>query len=259
MLTLGLIDGDIVAYRAACALQETIGWGDGVTSATADPDRAATAAISLVKAWALLAKVRYVRLAFTGKGNFRKTVLPTYKANRAGNVKPIAYRHVVEALSDQFRSDIINGLEADDILGILATTPRYAQSSVIMSVDKDMATIPAWHMNPLKDSEPMQITEEDAGRRWMTQTLVGDAIDGYSGCPGIGRVKAAHILNCPPGAYWGAVTTAFRNAGKTEQDAITMARVARILRREDYDRETKEVVLWHPRVPERLKLEGVRA
>ena len=38
----------------------------------------------------------------------------------------------------------------------------------------------------------------------------------------------------------------FKKAGLTEDDALVQARVARILRAEDFNFETQEVILWNP-------------
>ena len=48
------------------------------------------------------------------------------------------------------------------------------------------------------------------------------------------------------GASWQSVVELFESKGFTEEDALLQARVARILRYEDYDFEKKEVILWTP-------------
>jgi DNA polymerase-1 len=46
---------------------------------------------------------------------------------------------------------------------------------------------------------------------------------------------------------WPIVLEAFLKAGLTEQDALTQARLARILRFSDWDNETKQPILWSPK------------
>jgi DNA polymerase-1 len=72
----------------------------------------------------------------------------------------------------------------------------------------------------------------------------------------VGKVKAEKLLtvtNIPdmPLAElremrWAAVVAAYEKAGLTEQDALTQARLARILRYSDWDNEKKEPILWTP-------------
>ena len=82
----------------------------------------------------------------------------------------------------------------------------------------------------------------------MYQTLVGDTVDGYSGCKGIGDKTARKILG-EVGEHslsemWQAVINTYKSKGYTEDDAFLNARMARILRAEDYDFKNKEVKLW---------------
>ena len=45
---------------------------------------------------------------------------------------------------------------------------------------------------------------------------------------------------------WPVVTGAFEKAGLGEAEALTQARLARILRAEDWDFDNREVKLWTP-------------
>jgi DNA polymerase-1 len=137
----------------------------------------------------------------------------------------------------------------------LMLTGTMAGKSVAVSLDKDLATVPGLHCNPAKGSV-RAVTEAAADRLWMTQTLTGDAVDGYGGAPGIGPAKAAKALlgRGSLDALWRAVVETYRKVGLTEDDALTTARLARILRTGDYDKETEEVLLWHPTTPTRLSL-----
>ena len=88
------------------------------------------------------------------------------------------------------------------------------------------------------------ITEKEADYWHFFQTLTGDTIDGYSGCPGIGAVNAKRILDEDPS--WESVVKTFNKKGFTEEDALVQARCARILRASDYNFDTEEVILWTP-------------
>jgi DNA polymerase-1 len=136
-------------------------------------------------------------------------------------------------------------------MGVLATHPKTVRESqpIIVSQDKDMQTIPTqvW-----RQGELMTISEEQADYYHMFQTLVGDTSDGYKGCPGVGKVKAEKLLTdvlLQPGLpqpYWPTVVACYEKAKLTEQDALTQARLARILRFSDWDNEKKEPILWTP-------------
>jgi DNA polymerase-1 len=79
---------------------------------------------------------------------------------------------------------------------------------------------------------------------------MGDPADGYKGIPGVGLKRAAKILDQAedgePQEFWSLIVEAYEARGLTEDDAILNARMARILRWEDYDYDNKEVKLWTP-------------
>ena len=130
-------------------------------------------------------------------------------------------------------------LEADDAMGIYATAHP---GNVIVSPDKDMKQIPGKLYN-LEDN--WVITEEEGAKWHMIQTLAGDQTDGYSGVPGIG-VKRAETLFNKQGYSWATVVKAFEDKGLTETDALTNARLAKILTIDDYDTKKQEPRLWSP-------------
>ena len=73
---------------------------------------------------------------------------------------------------------------------------------------------------------------------------MGDATDGYSGCPKIGKVTASRLLNKE--CSWATVVAAYEKAGLSEDVALENARMARILLYEDWDAKEKRVKLWTP-------------
>lgn len=150
------------------------------------------------------------------------------------------------------------GLEGDDILGILATRKQGAKERIIVSIDKDLKTIPGNLYNYGKPEMGVTVISEDqANYNHLYQTLTGDTTDGYPGCPGIGPKTAAKILDpflttvegetwFDDSLAWAAVEKAYRKAGLSEDVALMNARVARILRADEYDYKKKEVILWQP-------------
>lgn len=252
-MTYALIDGDICCYRAAIVQEERFQWSSEcvTTTVTGSAQKAAEMALELVKAWTRLAGCKRSIVAFTGSNNFRKRLLPSYKSNRKSG-KPLVYEETVMAVADRYRTERVAGLEGDDILGILGTNPKY-QGSVIVSLDKDMKTLPGRFYNPGKGEGILEMPEREADRYWMMQTLMGDTSDGYKGLPGCGVVKAERILGAPVAplqALWRRVVEAYTARKLTQADALTQARVARILRFEDWNKDTKQIRLWHPATPE---------
>ena len=190
-------------------------------------------------------------LAMTDSRNWRHSIYPEYKANRKGKISPaclFALREFIVS-SDTFRAFQRPLLEADDILGILATSGsrilKEPGERIIVSVDKDMRSIPCVY-HCMSDGITMEIPEEDADRWHMYQTLTGDSADGYPGCRGVGPVKASQILEGGHSYedWWPEVLKAFEKVGMTEEDALVQARIARICRVQDYDFNKKEVKLW---------------
>lgn len=250
-MTVALIDGDLVAYRASAAAQDDTDWGDGLGDQEyTDPRQAIDNARSLIEKWHDQSGCDKIAVCFSPPDSivFRHKIGP-YKEGRSG--KPLAYWEVVADLEERYRTIRIPLLEADDVMGIMATSPKL-RGSVIVSIDKDMKTIPAKVFNPLKDTRPRRITQEAADRFWMMQTLTGDRTDGYFGCPGIGPAKADKALSgCNTiREMWQAVVETYQDRGLTMEDALLQARFARILRREDYYKEKGTIYLWHP-IPKR--------
>ena len=253
-MTLALLDGDVIAYRASVAAQDDIDWDDGHEGPTVNLSAALENAHSLTDKWLKLARADKAVVCFSPRdgGNFR-TSLTDYKTERGA--KPVAYWDVVESLEAEWETKRIVGLEADDVMGILATSPKI-RDAVMVSIDKDLKTIPARLLNPLNDKRPRRIRPLEADRFWMFQTLTGDPIDGYKGCPGVGKVGATKLLQDAGSLadMWEAVASAYEDRGLSPTDALLQARLSRILRREDYDKEKDSIYLWHPNTQKRPKV-----
>jgi 5'-3' exonuclease len=240
-----LIDGDLILYRSSAVVEKEVRWDDENHVLWANEEEAWVAVkYELDKLFTRFDTKQHV-IALTQGPNFRLTVDPTYKSNRAKTRKPVCYAAVRNRLQAEYRTTFLAGLEADDVMGIFATRDP---SAIICSMDKDMKTIPCTLWN---GKDLVKVSEAEADYFHLFQTLTGDTTDGYSGCPGIGPVKAEKVLNCDVNgnwleSAWAAVTTAFVKAGLTEGDALRQARLARILRDSDWDAKKKEPILWTP-------------
>ena len=236
-----LIDADLYLYRACAAAEEEVDWGDDLWSLQTDLKEAKTIfQRTLQEVCEVLDTANFI-LCFSDRDNFRKEVLPSYKGGRKRVRKPTGYKAAVQWARDTYLWHSEPMLEADDVMGILATAPD--SKGVIVSDDKDMLTLPAKLYRP-QSGEHHDISVEDADRAFLTQSLTGDPTDGYTGVPRVGAVTAAKILGVRPA--WSAVVAAYVKAGLTEADAIQQARCARILRFEDWDQETSTIKLWEP-------------
>jgi DNA polymerase-1 len=182
--------------------------------------------------------------------SFRHDLTDTYKQARRNTRKPVAYAAVRDQLTEQYKTIIKPRLEADDVMGIVAT--RAPGKFIIVSGDKDMCSVPGLLY---RNGVVAEITAYLADRFHMIQTLTGDVTDGYPGCPGIGVVKAAQMLDnwatttrttLHPANMWEVVVAAFKKAKLTEADALLQARLARILRCTEWDFNNSEVKLWEP-------------
>lgn len=196
------------------------------------------------------------------KRYFRHDIYPAYKAHRTAGEKPLVLTDLMAWMreQEQFNPYVRPGLEADDILGILATHPSIvAGERVVVTSDKDLAQIPGPAFNPRKpEAGIIEVTPQEADWFFFRQALTGDATDGFPGCPKIGPVKAAKILADADeaavideggglSAYrWNAIVVAYHAKGLDEAYALTQARVARILRHTDYDYANKRPILWNP-------------
>lgn len=180
------------------------------------------------------------------KANWRKGVLSTYKAARAGKAKPLVFWQAREYLEQNYRTEQFPGLEGDDVLGLYATGQTIEGKRIVVSIDKDLQSVPGYLYNPNKPELGVRRIEKDAADRFhLLQTLTGDSVDGYGGCPGVGIKRAEAIL--AKGSTWESVVAAYERKSKSESYALVQARVARILRYGEYSRKSGEVKLWEPK------------
>lgn len=132
----------------------------------------------------------------TGKHNFRHDVAPDYKANRKAE-KPYHYAELKEHILAQPTTILVNGMEADDALGIAQTANHRvtgsSQWSVICTIDKDLDMIRGLHYNWGRDDLYYQ-AGGDAELCFYRQLIMGDATDNIKGIPKKGKVSAEAAL-----------------------------------------------------------------
>jgi len=234
-----LIDADFIVYKCCAACETEIDYGEDVifvTSNFSDAYNAVKKEVEKIKS--AFGGFASPILFFSDSKNFRKKIYPDYKGHR-NRKKPCGYKRVIRNLRIEYDVIVMPELEADDAMGIYATQHP---GNVVVSPDKDMKQI-AGKLYDLETSK--DITAEEGARWHLIQTLAGDQTDGYSGVPGIG-VKRAETLFNKEGYSWSTVVKAFEDKGLTETDALTNARLARILTIDDYDTKRQEPKLWTP-------------
>lgn len=291
------LDMDFLIFEAMTVSEHEQDWGDDIWSLECDHAKARGILGGTIKS--ILASIEadirkknkkpfeLVPLCIiSGNDNFRKEVLPTYKANRKGKRKPVGYPAFVEACMQHYGENAFrwDGVEGDDVCGILMTNPALAGCVAVVSAscDKDFNTVPGMFMW-LTKGKMMRNSEAQADRYHMYQTLIGDVTDGYSGIPGVGPVVAEEFLDNPlfffedtkvmksgprkgeEVTYWNSQTpdeveeqcgnrptlwdcmvSLAASKGMTEAELLQQAQVARILRWSDWDHENKKPILWKP-------------
>ncbi len=238
------LDADILLHRAVSFCDNEF---DG--EAMGDPKQAEAFFNVMLAKWLKdIGKTEDYFLVISVGPNFRKGLYDEYKANRKDIIPHPAFHGLKELVKERIETVWEEGIEADDLIGIRATEGSHR---IAVSADKDFATIPCKLFIPAshgKDGSWHTFTEDEANRNWLIQAMTGDVIDNYKGIPGVGPVKAAKVIpqTAPVADMWRAVQLAFHAAGQTSEQALLMARLARILRHGEYDFATKEVKLWEP-------------
>ena len=180
-----LVDGDPFAYRAAFSCENEI-----LEDALDKVDEILDEALNEVM-WEV--NPDEYQIFLTGKGNFRYDVAITheYKGNRKFVEKPAHLQPIRKHMIENWSSIVSEGEEADDLLGIWATS--YGPDATIISIDKDMLQIPCNHYNPTRRTFTT-MTEREGSKFFYTQILTGDKADNIFGLYGIGPKKAEKLL-----------------------------------------------------------------
>ena len=127
-----------------------------------------------------------------GYGNFRKEIAPTtYKANRVDMEFPRWFSEAKEYLVDKWKFIKVDGIEAEDAVGICLT--KYPDA-IIVGQDHDLLQLPGTMYNPVK--ETWNIFDQYEADWWFSvQQLSGCATDKVIGLKkGVGEKTAYKLL-----------------------------------------------------------------
>ena len=134
-------------------------------------------------------------ITFSGsKGNFRKLITKTYKANRKKADLPPLLNEMHQFVKDEYDSVWGYGIETDDIVA------RYwyelsnevgRDNVMIVSIDKDYKQFPALIYNyHYKHKVILDISEEEAMYNFYEQMIIGDGADNVQYFKGKAKVFA---------------------------------------------------------------------
>lgn len=281
MKGVAIIDADVLVYQMAHRAQSNVDWGED--EPCADLAHARDGIKEAVEQCLDDTDSDREIMCLTPAGSlFRHDVYPDYKQQRRAAERPALYWPLREWVETNWPCVQRARLEADDVMGILATSKTALipgdEPRTICTVDKDLRTIPGRHYNWRKPSLGVEFVREgEADLAFYCQALQGDMTDNYPGCPSIGTKRARRALGefhqpwggddlddlfDEVGAWERIVETYSFNMPFTwegdsrtvppmeevEEYALTMARCARILRGCDYNSKTGTVKLWEPPV-----------
>jgi len=237
------IDTDILLFQACFGAQNAVDWGDGIKSVEADINKAKNTFKATIREYQNFTGVKEFILCLSSKTNFRKTHWEGYKANRKDGERPILLPELRDWVVEAFPTKTLEGLEADDVLGILATT--HPGEIIHCSMDKDLQTIPGKMLHVKKNRKHLllDITPEMAKAFHYQQCMTGDGADGVPGVYGIGPTKAQKYL-AKFGNLWSTVVKCYEDHGKTQEEAIRNAVMLKILDKDHY--QNGVVKIWEP-------------
>ncbi|MBM3117655.1 DNA polymerase I [Jeongeupia naejangsanensis] len=214
MPTLLLIDGSSYLYRAFHAIRE-------LSAPDGTPTNAVYGFINMLKKLRQTTPADYIACVFDAKGKtFRDDLYPEYKANRPSmpddlRVQIAPIHEAVAAFGVPML--IVDGVEADDVIGTLARQAAAQGMTAIMSTgDKDMAQLVDSHVRIENSMTDEVLDEAGVFAKFGVRpdqivdflTLKGDAVDNVPGVPKCGDKTAAKWL-----AEYDSLDAIIANAG----------------------------------------------
>jgi DNA polymerase-1 len=213
-----LIDGSSYLYRAFHALPP-------LSNSLGEPTGALYGVVSMLRA-TLQAQADYLAFVCDAPGpTFRHTLYDAYKANRPAmpddlraQVKPML--EVVGALGFPILCE--DGVEADDVIGTLATQAEAAGIEVVISTgDKDLAQLVTSRISLVNTMHNTTLDEAGVMQKFGVRpdqivdflTLTGDSSDNIPGVPKCGPKTAAKWL-AEYGSLEGVIEHATQVGGK---------------------------------------------
>ncbi len=183
-MPIALVDADIVCYRTAASCEPNKS-GRDVREPLEDAIKRCD---ELMKRILHETGTTEYKAFISGPENFRYSIDPEYKSNRANQPRPLWLEPVREHLVVQWGGYVSDGVETDDHLGIEQTG-----DTIICSIDKDLLQIPGRHYN-FVTGVFTDIDEAQGWRNFYTQLILGDKSDNIPGYDGKMRPKVPNFL-----------------------------------------------------------------
>ena len=195
-----LVDGSSYLYRAYHALPP-------LTNSKGQPTGAVKGVVNMMRRLRKDYPASQIAVVFDAKGKtFRDEIFADYKANRPP--MPDDLRPQVQPIHDIVQAMglplfVIEGVEADDVIGTLAVQATEKKMPVIISTgDKDMAQLVNEHVtlvNTMTETIldiPGVHAKYGFGPELMVDylALMGDKVDNIPGVPGVGEKTAQGLI-----------------------------------------------------------------
>jgi DNA polymerase-1 len=208
-----LVDGSSYLYRAFHALPPLI-------NSQGFPTGAVYGVTNMLKKLLADYDPDNIAVVFDAKGKtFRDDLYPAYKATRSAMPAELILQ--IEPLHDIVRAMglpllMIDGVEADDVIGTLAKTAAKAgQRTLISTGDKDMAQLVDSNITLVNTMSNTYLTPQTVPEKFGVPpeliidylTLVGDTVDNVPGVPQVGPKTAVKWL-----LQYGSLTNVIENA-----------------------------------------------
>ncbi|MET0963311.1 MAG: DNA polymerase I, partial [Noviherbaspirillum sp.] len=213
--TLLLVDGSSYLYRAFHALPD-------LRNAQGAPTGAIYGIINMLRRLRSDYPAAYIACIFDAKGKtFRDDLYPEYKANRASMPEDLARQ--IEPIHEAVRAMgwpilMIEGIEADDVIGTLAVDAAKQDIKVVVSTgDKDLAQLVNEHVTLINTMSNETLDRDAVIAKFGVPperivdylSLVGDTVDNVPGVSKVGPKTAAKWI-----AQYGSLDGVIENAAK---------------------------------------------
>ncbi len=200
MPTLLLVDGSSYLYRAFHALPD-------LRNTANEPTGAIRGVLSMLRVLEADYKADYRAVVFDAKGKtFREDWYPDYKAHRPSMPEDLAAQ--IPLLHECIRAAgwplvMIDGVEADDVIGTLAHAATQSTIDCIISTgDKDLAQLVNHHVTLINTMSNETLDEAGVLTKFGVPperivdylALMGDAVDGVPGVNKVGPKTAVKWL-----------------------------------------------------------------